>query len=370
MNSNSAFTPDWLSPPGDTIADILEERGWDKRALSRRLGYRPERVNQLINGKARITEETALKLENVLGSSAKFWMSREAHYRAALATDEEAEKYRQWADQMPVKDLMKIGVIPKRRVTEKSKPAIVKDLLQFFSVASPEEWQQKYGQLQAAFRRGRKNQNNTGAITAWLRLGELQAETIKTRKYSKRRFKNVLQEIRKLTVKDWPYVQAHIHHLCASAGVLLVFVPAIPGAGVSGVARWLNGRPMIQLSFYGKTNDRFWFNFFHEAGHIVLHGDQIFLDDFQKTDKHSKEEAEADTFASNRLIPEKYQEALKKIRSGTEITNFAKQIGIHPGIVVGRLQHDGYIEHSWHNDLKERISMVEDPKNQMKSDDD
>ncbi len=84
------FRPDWISPPGETIADLIEEREWTQADLAKRLGYTTKHISLLINGKAPITEETALKLENVLGSSASFWLSREAQYRAKLAQQEAA----------------------------------------------------------------------------------------------------------------------------------------------------------------------------------------------------------------------------------------------------------------------------------------
>ncbi|NET07844.1 MAG: HigA family addiction module antidote protein [Merismopedia sp. SIO2A8] len=79
------FIPDWVSPPGDTIADLLEERNWTQAQLAERLGYTTKHINQLINGKAPIGDKTAIKLELVLGSTAGFWLNREAQYRAQLA---------------------------------------------------------------------------------------------------------------------------------------------------------------------------------------------------------------------------------------------------------------------------------------------
>ena len=120
------FSPDWVSPPGDTIADLMEERDWTQVQLSKRLGYTKKQVSQLINGKAPITNETALKLKNVLGGTEKFWLNREADYRAQLAQIEEAkllESWVGWLDELPVKDLMKQGVIESRRLIAKYKPA-------------------------------------------------------------------------------------------------------------------------------------------------------------------------------------------------------------------------------------------------------
>ena len=76
------FTPDWISPPGDTILDLLEERNWTQSQLSERMGYTIKNVSQLVNGEMLIDGETAIKLEQILGSTARFWLNREAQYRA------------------------------------------------------------------------------------------------------------------------------------------------------------------------------------------------------------------------------------------------------------------------------------------------
>ncbi len=84
-----SFTPNWVSPPGDTITDILEERNLTQEYLAECLGYTTQHISSLINGKTPINEEIALKLEQVLGSTAAFWLNREAQYRISLARQEE-----------------------------------------------------------------------------------------------------------------------------------------------------------------------------------------------------------------------------------------------------------------------------------------
>lgn len=84
-----AFTPDWVSPPASTVADLIKERGWTQQELARRLGFTTKHISLLINGNTPITEDIAVKLERVLGSTMRFWMTREAQYREALARREE-----------------------------------------------------------------------------------------------------------------------------------------------------------------------------------------------------------------------------------------------------------------------------------------
>ena len=354
------FTPDWISPPGETIADLIEEREWSQVDLAKRLGFTTKHVSLLINGKAPITEETALKLESVLGSSTSFWLSREAQYRAKLAQQEAEADWRKWVpwlDELPVKELMDQAVIPKRRRDTKNKPEIVRDLLRFFGVASPEEWRAYYAGMEVAFRRTRMEQSNVGAISAWLRQGEIEAEGLNCPKYSKPKFQSAVKAIRLLTVLPPEEFMPQIQQLCWDAGVVFFLVPAIPRAHTSGVARWLNShKALIQLSLYGKTNDRFWFTFFHEAAHILLHGKKdIFLDEFDGGEKlESQQEIEADQWAGEFLIPTEYEAELPNLKSKQAVAEFAERLGIHPAIVVGRLQHDEVIPMSWMNNFKER----------------
>ena len=162
--------------------------------------------------------------------------------------------------------------------------------------------------------------------------------------------------MRSLTTLPPEKFEPRLHSLFRQAGVAFVLVPAIPRAHVSGVARWLSAtRPLIQLSLYGKTNDKFWFSLFHEAAHILLHAREkkaVYLDDPNKGHTDAPDEHEANNWSGEFLIPARYQERLAFLRNRTDVCAFAEEIGIHPGIVVGRLQHDGLIDPSWMNDLK------------------
>jgi HTH-type transcriptional regulator/antitoxin HigA len=360
---DAPFAPDWVSPPGDTIADVLEERGWTQAELARRLGYTEKHVSQLINGKAAITEDTASRLECVLGSTAGFWLRKEATYRERLERQQFAQRcagWVDWLDRLPIKELMAQGAVAKARLVEKNKPALVEAGLRFFGVASPGEWESVYvSDLKAQYRRSRAEQSDLAAIATWLRLGEKRAEGWDAPKFDRARFENALGEIRVLTTQPPEVFEPQMKRLLRDAGVTLALVPAIPRAHVSGVARWLSpSRPLIQLSLYGKTNDRFWFTFFHEAAHILLHGTSaqdrkvVFLDDPDGGESENRLEHEANRWAADFLIPPEHAGELPLLKAKASVLAFAKRLSIHPGIVVGRLQHDGLIQPAWMNDLK------------------
>lgn len=360
MNDLAApFMPDWASPPGDTILDILEERDWTQAELARRSGYSTKHINNIVKGKVPLTEDVAVKLEIVLGTSARFWLTREAEYRerkAKLETAKDHVRWVPWLDRFPVKELMQHGCITKVRNTASAKPGIVGDCLRFFGVASPDEWDAHYGAMQAAFRRSKPEQSDTMAIASWLRMGERHAETLDLPKYDRKIFISSLREMRKLTCTDPEEFGPKLLELFERSGVAFILVPKIPKAHVSGVARWLNPhRPLIQLSLYGKTNDRFWFTLFHECAHILLHADDkdsVYLDDPAGASIFTDKEVEANEWAGRYLIAKAHENELPYLKSKAAVIEFSKRIGMHPGIVVGRLQHDKIIEH-WHlNDLK------------------
>lgn len=363
---SAPFAPDWVLAPGESILDLAEERGWTQGELAQRLGYSEKHTSQLINGKVSITVDAAQRLERVLGSSMNFWLKLEANYQQHKARLEAAERHASWVswlDELPVKELMDGQAIAKVRNSAKNKPGIVESCLRFFGVASPDEWRSHYGGMQVAFRRSRAEQSDVGAISAWLRLGEQEAEKLDGPKYDKARFEKALHEIRGLTCEAPEVFEPRMRALLRDAGVLLALVPAIPRARVSGVARWLSPtRPLIQLSLYGKSNDKFWFTFFHEAAHILLHAGSkedkksIFLDDPNASHSTDQREQEANQWAGNFLIPKEHLPKFSSLRTKNAVREFAESIGIHPGIVVGRLQHDHFIKPSWMNDLKQSFS--------------
>jgi len=361
---------DWISPPGDTIADVLKERGWSPQAFAKNACLSSTKAERLISGDAPIDEATAVTLSRVLGSTSRFWLTREAHYRARIRQLREADKLKQfvpWLNQFPVADMMKIGFIPKRRKTEENKPAIVDDVLTFFRMASPEIWKKVYTNLETSFRRANNAQANLGAVSVWLRAGESQIENIgySPEKYTEEKFENALREIRDLTVDRPEKFERELKTLCSEAGVNLALIPAIPRMRVSGVARWIDAeRPFIQLSLYGKTNDRFWFTFFHEAAHILLHSKKaVFLDNDHAASSavRGRQEQEADDFASNMLIPDKRIHELKCLpHTKAAVERFAKDIRIHPGIVVGRMQHESVLQYrTVLNKLKDKFQFIQ-----------
>src|SRR5262249_31242331 len=153
----------------------------------------------------------------------------------------------------------------------KNKAFQLEELLRFFGVASPTSWSDLWT-AHAAFRHSPSFRSEPGAIAAWLRKGEVEASKQSCLEFSAVVFRNVLTRVRSLTREMPGNVGDVLREQCSSAGVCVVFVPEIPGTSVWGATRWLSAtRALIQLSLRYKMDDHFWFTFFHEAGHILLH---------------------------------------------------------------------------------------------------
>ena len=238
-----------------------------------------------------------------------------------------------------------------------SKLRQVAEALKFFGVASPDAWRKVWETKGVEYRKSPSFKGRFGAVVAWLRQGELEARNIECAPYDTATFYDVLHRIRSLTVEPVDTFQETLVRLCASAGVAVVFVPELSKTGVCGATHWISPtKALIQLSLRYKTDDQLWFTFFHEAGHIVIHGKrEVFLEGEHK----DKKEDEANIFASNILIePDKWNWfiAQSSSRSKVAIEEFARRIGIAPSIVVGRLQHEKRLPFNHCNDLKRYLA--------------
>lgn len=356
------FSPDYAIHPGEILEETLAARNMQKSELAERCRLSTKTVSQIIGGKAPITPETAIQLERVLGISAKVWSNLDTNYRlfqARRAAQAELRDNEEWVNQFPITHLIKRGIIQRTS----NKINIMEQLLDFFGVGSIEAWHERIRQMDVAYRQSPSFQSSPASVAAWLRLGELRAEDVICEPYNKSKFEVALDKIRGLTRERPEVFEPQMKELCAKAGVALVFVAELPKTHLSGATRWLTSdKALIMLSLRHKTDDYLWFSFFHEAGHILLHGKKaIFLDDENVMQQNDKER-EADQFAAETLIPnETYHDFLRTTVSVNQssVLAYAQEIDIAPGIVVGRLQHAERIEWNQLNHLKCKFKLVE-----------
>lgn len=353
------FEPDYSIPPGETLAEILAERGMTQAELARRTGLSTKHVSQMISGGASITAESSLLLERVTAISARFWANLEAEYQVHRSREEEMRHLQRevaWLLEFPVKELIRRG-----HLRPESNPAEqLRALLGFFGVANREAWERIWA-VPTAYRKSRSFESDLPSLSAWIRIGELEAQERDVGDYDRVGFRSALGNIRKLTLihdpREWlPRLVA----TCADNGVVLVIEKELPKARINGIVRWVADRPMIQLSLRQRWADIFWFTFFHEAAHLLLH-DRKKLTFVDAGTGGGLVEVEADDFASRTLIPKEFDDDLAAaVGSDDSIQALAKRIGIDAGVVVGRLQHDRRLRFNELNHLRTRFYFEDD----------
>jgi len=351
------FNPDYVVPPGVTLLENLDYLGMTQKDLAVRTGRPIKTINEIIKGKTAITPQTALQFERVLGIPASFWNNLEKNYREMLIKQEERESLQgqlEWLKQIPVKKMIEYNWINKKEDNVEQ----LQEVLNFFGVASIGSWNNIWLNPGVVYRKSKAFENHTGSAATWLRKGWIEGHKISCKSFDQELFKKTLQSIRdELTTTSPKVFASEIKKRCAEAGVAVVFVREMPGCPANGAACWLTqNKALIQLSLRFKTNDHLWFSFFHEAGHILLHSKkQKFID--LNTKEKDKLDQEADRFSSEILIPtDKLNVYLKRSNiTNTSIRMFARELGIAPGIVVGRLQHEGLISFKFYYSIKDKF---------------
>lgn len=359
VERNVGWRPDWSVPPGEILLEALQEREISQSELARRLNRPIKTINEIVNGKASITPESAIQLERALGISARFWIGLEGNYRETLARQaalQELEKETPWLSAFPLREMVRHGILPSSAL----KAETANELLGFFGVGTKKAWETHWG-MPAASLRASAHQISAESLAAWLRWGEIEASQLEVSTFDRLAFKASLPGCRSITrIEPFSAAVERIRQVLAGHGVALVVIPELPRAPVSGAARWLRrNRPLIQLSLRLKSDDQFWFTLFHEAGHIANSSRQADHLDIDEVDGTSATdgEAEADLFARDLLVPQAPYERFLAQRELTpaSIKSFAREIDVSPGIVVGRLQRDRYLELSSLNRLKKSI---------------
>jgi HTH-type transcriptional regulator/antitoxin HigA len=364
---STIFKPDHASPPGETLAETIEAMGLTQTELARRMDRPIKTINEIIQGKAALTADTALELERVLGVPASFWNGLESNYREHLARQRAAERLEVdegWLSRLPVATMQKCGWLSHT----KDKRHLMEELLRFFGCASVAGWNEAWKNPVAAYRKSPKLKSHPEALATWLRKAELEGRKQTCVPYDAGRFKAALERLKKATtlpVNSWA---ATIRDECNASGVAYVILPELPETHVSGAARQITDdcALIVQTGRY-KDDGHFWFTFFHEARH-VLQGKLRHEWLVEYEGKDDPLEKDANHFAREFLIPTSAISKMREryggkmpLKAGLEL---AKDLGISPGIVAGRLQFDKIWLPFVGNNLKRRYSIEELLKNE------
>ncbi|MBP3255321.1 MAG: ImmA/IrrE family metallo-endopeptidase [Clostridia bacterium] len=338
--------------PGETIKELLEVCNYTQQDLANKLCMELKTTNEILNGKAPITIETAIKLEKIFDVDALFWCNLEFNYRKKLKEIEEREKIEK--DYLRIKNVYK-EMVNRNLVEEtKDKYQIVDNFIKFMEVTSVDNLEQEY--YNVACRKANTKNFDIINLMVWVQIGLKKAREIEIEEFNKEKILSRISEIRELTLlNDQFEARNQLIKICNECGIIVNFEKSMPNTAIYGIAKWLNAKtPFIQISDRGKAKDTFWFSFMHELGHIIKgRKKMIFLDmdnneisdDKELQFLRDVEEAKADKFSMDILIPEKeYNEFLNIVEENNlnkkDIIDFSNKINISTCIVAGRLKHD------------------------------
>ncbi|MDH7971466.1 ImmA/IrrE family metallo-endopeptidase [Sphingomonas sp. AR_OL41] len=362
-DSGMAEAPDWASPPGHTIVTILDERELTVEQFAHQIGRSTSVAQRIIDGAHAIDRDLARNLAFALGASEKFWMAREHDYRASVTPRDSFQigSLAELIGKLPVNDMQNFGWIGRAGSTDDK----IAECLSFFDVSTLAQWQGRYENAfqEAAYRRSTAHNSCEVATTAWLRQGEIETQGDVVASWSAAVLETQIEHFKRLTWYKSPALfLPKAKSLFAAAGVKFAIVRAPKGCTASGAVRVLSdGTPHVQLSFRFLSDDQFWFSLFHEIAHLLLHYERMPILENSET-AGNQTESEANEYAANTIIPPEFHDELFSLsKTKNSIINFAKKVGVCPGLIVGRLQRERVIGYNQMQHLKRRFVWLDHP---------
>jgi len=331
--------PAEVFPPGEFIREELEARGWTQGDLAQIMD-RPLRViNELIAGKKLITPETARGLAEAFGDNDPlYWMNLDSTYRLAQTApaDDLVGRRSKLYSRFPIRELAKRNWIE----PSDNLDVLEQRVCRFYRINSIDE-EPKFAHSAKASQYNERIALQWG----WLYRAKELSERVQVSAYSEQKLRAALSKLRTLLVA--PEEIRQVPQILAAAGVRLVIVEFLPGAKIDGAAFWLDDNsPVIALSIRFDRINNFWFVLRHEIEHILkrdgLRVDVELTEQIQRKETLPPEEVHANEVAADFVVPsnelDNFIMRVRPLYSEQRILLFAKRIGVHPGLVVGRLQ--------------------------------
>lgn len=346
---------EFLVPTGNIIKEYLDEMDISQKELAERIDSSEKHISNVLNGKSRLTEEFALKLEKVLDVPASYWLNYEVKYREWIARNEEMARINSW-DLKNISKRFRFSEVFKGLDLTLAEQAV--EMLKLLKISDFSKFNAVYGNFQMDFM---EDGGEREAMAIWINLCEeeieIQNDDIANISYEENKLKKNVNKFKILSNNgNTDLSLKSCRKLCNKLGIYLVFCEAISNSKVRGALTTYKNHPAIYLSGRFKSHAHIWFAFMHELGHLVLHYNKqdIFISFEDESEKVDSKEEEANTFARNIFInPEDYKLFTDRKEYTIEsIRKFAKKENTLPEIVVARLQHDKEIAYNQFVHLK------------------
>ena len=343
--------------PGITIREIMESRGMTGKELAFRCGVTEKHISHLLTGKAELTPGMAHKIAISLDTEDEPLLKLEASYRLNLIKvqeDDDFELDAEIAKRMPYVEMAKRGWI-KKVVKIRDK---INELRNFFQltklslISNPDFTSYAFRQL------AQKIEADDYSMLCWLQRVRRKSEKICTDAVNLSGLPGAIPAIKDGLTAEVPNFKL-LQDLLCKFGIALVFVKYLPKSRLCGASFLNNGRIVIGISGFGNELNRFWYDLFHEIGHVVS-GHVL----ARRGKSENDQEHEADNFAFDNLLGNSDFASFVKIHdfSRRSITDLAKRKKVLPGMIVWKLQVTKHIPFSSFNDLKTPFDLGKFPE--------
>jgi HTH-type transcriptional regulator / antitoxin HigA len=328
-------------PPGEFLREELEARNWNQTEFSEIIGRPVKMVNELLLGKRAITPETAIQLGDALGTGPELWMNLESQYqlsKVARQNNAVARKAKLY-EKFPVREMVKRGWIG----AAESIDVLEQQFLRFFGLKSIDD-----PLCIPAHAAKRSSEAVTALQLAWLIAARRLALAVMVPRYRSAALRDALPRIHALM--SAPEEARHVARILNECGVRFVVVEAMPASKIDGACFWLDDdQPAIAISTRLDRIDNFWFVLRHEIEHVLCeHGKQdsmIFDEDLADDGAENQVEEERIANEAASVFPfgkDEIDGYIARVQpyyfSEQKVLNFSARLGVHPGIVVGKLQ--------------------------------
>ena len=336
----ATYTPAEVFSAGEYLRDELEERGWTVTEFAEILGRPVQAVSEILNGKKRITTQTAISVADATGTSPELWLNLETAFRLHQQRAESdsgvltpVARRARLRGAVPLAEVRKRGWIPETTNLDDLESAVC-TLLGIGSVDEQPEFT-------LAARRTNPNAEVTIEQAAWLGHVRQVASRQPVGPYDPDALAGAAAEIPRI-VQEGPTELRHVPRLLAQCGVRLVFSEGLRGGKLDGAVTFLPDRhPAIGLTTRGNRFDSLLFTLLHECAHLTLDHitptSLVIIDNDLNQDETDPYELAANEQASKWMFPGGVE---IKSASVSAIVEVAATYEVHPSIVVGRVQHD------------------------------
>lgn len=336
-------------PPGEYLADELEARHWSQSDFAEILGRPAQFVSEIISGKKEITRESAAQIGAALGTSAEMWLNlqnsfllEQQNQSASMQHELDEVKRRARLNELaPISVLKKRGLIHGTSIAEQEDE--LKNLYQLPNINDDPVF------LTAA-RRANPESPLTPTQLAWLACARRQARDVTVEPYNLTGLAELAPSIAGLL--KGPEAFAELPQVLGGVGVRLVYLEAFPSSKLNGASFLLDddpGQPVVALSGRGRRLDKVLFTLLHELAHLVrgdVRPDQMLID--EGASHTLGDEKATNELAGEWAISEGLPIPPKPVRQRW-VQEQADLHGVHPIVVIGRLQNSGQLD--WRTQL-------------------